>query len=417
MPSSPLDRPLSRLFSPAAPPDPSLNERIAALDAASPEQLATLATAEGNDAVRAAAIERLPYGECLRKLAGLDRLSTPSSELTAYAQQRLATLLDAQSISWRELRSDSENAEALLQITERCSDPACLEQAVASIADPQQIVRLVLEGGTLPLRQAAARRIDDHEDVHRLLKQLQGKDKSVYRILKDKRDAWRADVHKAEHIEQDIRTIYTSLEALHARPYDALFAPALEHFEARWRTFEGQAQPWARDRVRAAIDRCRAILDAHVQEEAQQAARLAEQSAREAAQHAARAEAEAKAAEAARERDEAAAQAAAQAEELRQAEEKARVEREAAHANALRQIAALMARAHGALRAGHTGPAAGLRRAIEEKLSAALPLPASLSRGLQELDAKLQAMKDWKDYAAAPKRAELIAEMEALAGS
>jgi Domain of Unknown Function (DUF349) len=418
MSSGPDNRPLTRLFRPGgAPPSPALAERIAALDGASPQQLAALAVAENEETVRAAAIERLPDGEHLRELAGLSRRSAPSAPCEALAQQRLATLIDAQKVSWASVCSDSESSSALLQVAERCSDPAVLEQAVGSIPDPRQIVQLVLEGGSLRVRQAAARRIGDHEDVHRLLKQLQGKDKSVYRILKDKRDAWRADVHKAEHVEQDIRTIYTSLEALYSKPYDALFAPALEHFEARWQTFEGRAQPWARDRVRAAIDRCRAILDAHLKEATQHAAKLAEQSAREAAQHLARAEAEARAAEAARERDLAAAQAAAQAEELRQAEEKERVEREAAHANALRQIAALMSRAHGALRAGHTGPAAGLRRAIEEKLSEDLALPPSLARGLQELDAKLQSMKDWKDYAAAPKRAELIAEMEALPGS
>ena len=36
---------------------------------------------------------------------------------------------------------------------------------------------------------------------------------------------------------------------------------------------------------------------------------------------------------------------------------------------------------------------------------------------MQELDAKLSALKEWKDYAVSPKRAELIGEMEALAGS
>ena len=101
------------------------------------------------------------------------------------------------------------------------------------------MVRLVVDGSSLRLRQLAAQRVDNREDLNHLLKQLQGKDKSVYRILKDKRDALRAEAQQAAHVEQDIRTIYTSLEALLARPYDALFAPALEHFEARWQTLRG----------------------------------------------------------------------------------------------------------------------------------------------------------------------------------
>ena len=417
MPSGPLNRPLSRLFRPASPLTPSMTERIATLDAASPEQLAAIAIADGEDAVRAAAIERLPDSAPLRDLAGLRHSPAPSPEFASIAQQRLATLIDTQAVSWTELSSASESASALLQVAELCSDPAPLEQAVAAIHDPHELARLVVDGGSLRLRQLAAQRVDSRDDLNHLLKQLQGKDKSVYRILKDKRDALRAEAQQAAHVEQDIRTIYTSLEALLARPYDALFAPALEHFEARWQTFEGQAQPWARERVRVAIERCREVLASHLREVEQHAARLAEQSARAAALQAAQEEAHAQAAEAARERSEAAALAAQEAEAVRQAEENARREREAAEALALRHIATLMARAHAALRAGHTGPAAGLRRAVDEKLAATPALPPPLARGLQELDAKLQALKEWKDYAVSPKRAELIAEMETLIGS
>ena len=298
-------------------------------------------------------------------------------------------------------------------VAERCSDAEPPEELVASISDPNEIERLVVEGSSLRLRQLAAQRVEGRDELNRLLKRLQGKDKSVYRILKDKRDALREEAHQASQADQDIRTICSSLEALLARPYDALFAPALEHFEARWRSIEGQAQPWARERVGAALTRCHAAQAEHLREIEQQAARLAEQSAREAA----RQEAAAQAAQLAREREEAAAQAAAAAEEVRRAEENARAEQAAAEAHALRQLSNLIARAHGALRAGHSGPAAGLRRAIEEKLTALPALPPPLARGLQELDAKLSALKEWKDYAVSPKRAELIGEMEALAGS
>ena len=417
MTSPPPNRPVSRLFRATPPLTPASTERIATLDTASPEQLAAIARADGEDVVRAAAIERLPYEESLRELAGLRPQASPSPECAALAQQRLAALIDEQAVPWDRCRADSENAIALLQVAELCSDPSHLEQAVASVEDPRQLSQLVLEGSSLRLRQLAAQRIEEREDLNRLLKQLQGKDKSVYRILKDKRDALRAEAQEAAHVEQDIRTIYTSLEALASRPYDALFPPALEHFEARWRHFEGQAQPWARDRVRAAIDRCRAILAEQLREAEEHAARLAEQSARHAALQRAREDAQAQAALALHEHSEAATRAAAEAEQVRQAEEQARAEQRAADALAFRQIATLMARAHGALRAGHTGPAAGLRRAIEEKLTAAPALPASLARGLQELDAKLNTLKEWKDYAVSPKRAELIAEMEALAGS
>src|SRR6202035_5026490 len=92
-------------------------------------------------------------------------------------------------------------------------------------------------------------------------------------------------------------------------------------------------------------------------------------------------------------------------------------EKQAAQEQLIRQIGGLMRMAHAALKEGGTQRAAGLRRAIEEKLPAAPALPIPLSRQLLQLDEKLNELKQWKDYAVAPKRLELIAEMEALIGS
>ena len=66
---------------------------------------------------------------------------------------------------------------------------------------------------------------------------------------------------------------------------------------------------------------------------------------------------------------------------------------------------------------GSTGRAAGLRRAIEEKLPAAPPLPPHLTTSLQLLDTRLTELKDWKSFSVAPKRVELMEEMESLVGA
>ena len=166
-----------------------------------------------------------------------------------------------------------------------------------------------------------------------------------------------------------------------------------------------------------AIERCRQVIDAHARQLAEHAAETARRAALEAAREAAAAHA----AEEARRREEAAALAAAssaaEAAALRAAEDKARAEKLAAEALALRQLGALIGKAHGALRDGHTAQAAGLRRAIEEKLQTAPAAPTYLTAQLQQLDVKLDELKGWKEHAVAPKRAELIAEMEALIGA
>jgi hypothetical protein len=100
-----------------------------------------------------------------------------------------------------------------------------------------------------------------------------------------------------------------------------------------------------------------------------------------------------------------------------EAEHRARAERRAAEDQAYRQVDGLIRRANGALAEGDTKRAAGIRRALDEKLTTAPILPPHLARHLQQLDDKLNELKQWKDYAVAPKRIELIEEMESLIGS
>ncbi len=61
---------------------------------------------------------------------------------------------------------------------------------------------------------------------------------------------------------------------------------------------------------------------------------------------------------------------------MREAEEKVQAERLAAEAAAVRRIGGLIGKVNSAIREGNTGRAAGLRRAIEEKLPTAPLVPA-----------------------------------------
>ena len=405
-----LVAPLSRLFrsSPIAP---------------SPQdQAAAPATALGNgDASRrAAAILELQDGEVLHKLAGLSGdASAPapaSLERTAQermAQKRMAQLLDAGAIDFGRLCETAENTSALLAIAGLSGNPAHLPQALALVDDPDKVATLVLEGSSSRIRQLAAQTIEDPAELKQLLKQLRGKDKSVYKIIKQKCDAMRAEEQRIAGIESDIDALGASLERHGHRIYDALYAPSLRQFEAQWKTLESQAKPEARERVRRGMEACREVIAAHERQLAEQAAAAAHQEALRAAQ----AQAAVLAAEEDRRRSETAAHAAADAAAAREAEEKARTEKLAAEALALRQLGALIGKANGALRDGNTGQASGLRRAIEEKLHTVPAVPAHLTSQVQQLDAKLNEFKEWKEHAVAPKRAELIQEMEALIGS
>ncbi len=408
-----------QLFRATAPPSASLAEQVAALATATAEQLAAIAGGEGEPGLREAAIALLPDGATLRWLAGLDGAAPAGAQFQALARRRLAALVDAGSLELDSLNQHATDPIAVLAVADSCSDPARLEQALAAVQDPLIIERLVLEGDSLRLRQLAAERVEGREELNRLLKQLQGKDKSVYRILKDKRDALRAEAKQASQLDAEIRTVCVTLESLASHPHDPMFEHGYELFAARWRALESQAQPWIRERTLAALGRCREFVEQLRQRRSEQAELAAQQAAREDERRAARAAAEVQALDANRMREEQAAQAAIEAASARAAEEQARAARVEAETRALGQVAKLLTRAHGALRAGRSGPAAGIRRALEERLAApgAPALPPGLARSLQELDAQLGTLRAWKDYAVTPKRTELVAAMEALVGS
>ena len=280
-------------------------------------------------------------------------------------------------------------------------------RAAIAASDHHAISRLVLDGTSTKIRQAAAEGIEDPELIRKLIKHARGgNDKSVYKILTRKRDALNAQERELEQLNAEIGAVSAALERHSHRAYDPLFTPALDQLENRWKAVASRATPEVVHSTQRSIDRAREVVSHYLRDVATRAARelVAENEAA-----------------ADREKREQEAQAAALAAEQRAREleerRKAEAEKREAHAQALKQIGGLLRKAHGALASGSSRTAAGMRRAIEEKLSTAPPLPPHLANQLKQLDAKLQELQDWKSFSVAPKRADLIERMESLIGA
>jgi hypothetical protein len=412
----------SRFFRKQPPPLPTLKERIAVINAGSDDVIIATAFGADEEALRVAAICKLPDGDALRKLAGFSTAADSASfafptAVERAAQSRVAQLIDEGAIDFVGFCGGVKNPSVMFSVAALCKDTHRLPQALASIGDPAKIARLVVEGPSSRLRQLAAETVEDPAQLRQLLKQVRSKDKSVYKILKQKCDVLNAESRKASEIASEVSALCASLERHGHRTYDSLYTSTFEHLNSQWSALTTQSPDDMAQRASQAIDRCRDVIAAHLQQVAQQADQDAAQQAaqqmardtRERAQQAAQDAASAQADAEAHARKEAAA--------IREAEARMRAEKRAEEEQLLRLIGALIGRANGALSDGNTQRAAGMRRAIEEKLSAAPVLPPYLSRHLQQLDDKLSELKQWKDYAVAPKRIELIDEMETLIGS
>jgi hypothetical protein len=377
----------ARIFDKAPPSPPTLQERISMLHAGSADVVLEAALHADDESLRIA------------------------------ARTRTAQLIDEGVIDFSAFCDQTQNGPTMFAVAALCKNTGRLPEALDLIRDPAQLARLVVEGPSSRLRQLAAERVHDPDQLRQLLQQVRNKDKSVYKILKQKCDALNAEERKAQAIKNEIELLCASLERHVKRTYDSFYTSAFEHLRTRWHSLSAQPAADVEQRAKQAIESCQEIIEAHQRQAARQAAEEAALKAARELQQREQAAAEAAAEAAAATRAEAEARLREEAALLREAEEKERAEKRAAQEQLLRQIGGLLRMANAALKDGGTQRAAGLRRAIEEKLPAAPALPISLSRQLQVLDEKLNELKQWKDYAVAPKRLELIAEMEALIGS
>jgi hypothetical protein len=229
-----LARPLSRLFGAAPDVSPAASDAIAALDSAPPQQLAAAAIEGGDETLRAAAIGKLVDGESLRMLAGLSD-GTPSgvsASLERAAQERLAQLIDEGGLEFETLRAAPVNVCALLAVAGYSSDPGRLPQVLASMDDVQRRA-LVLSGPSSRIRQLAAQSLSDPAELRQLLKQLHGKDKNVYKIIREKCDALNAAEQTIDKARSEAIRACESLERHAHRIYEAVYEPTLRHFHTR----------------------------------------------------------------------------------------------------------------------------------------------------------------------------------------
>jgi len=86
-------------------------------------------------------------------------------------------------------------------------------------------------------------------------------------------------------------------------------------------------------------------------------------------------------------------------------------------ANQLRHLNALIGKANGALKDGQSNQAASIRRSLEKKYLELERVPPAVTAQIEQLDAALDKLLDWKQYAVEPKQQQMIDSMQALVTS
>ena len=295
------------------------------------------------------------------------------------------------------------------------AEEARLDASLAG-ADEAALAQFVVHGGTTRIRQRAAAAIADPERIRELIRATRGsKDNAVYRILTAKRDARLQSERAAAQVQAELATLAAAVNR-HARlPYDPLYEATVIEHERRWQALAPQAAAALQAAVSGDLAAARHVIDAHraglaaaarrQQDAAEAAARERELTELAAAERAAAAVERA---------------AAADAETARLAAERAAQDAAAqAEAESVREVIGLLRQTQAALDRGGSARAARLRAALVTQLAGTpeAALPAWFARQLERVDEQLARLKDWHDYTAGPKRAELIERMRSLVGA
>ena len=284
-------------------------------------------------------------------------------------------------------------------------EEAAVARAIAE-ADANAIGRWVLGGSSTHIRQLAAQAVTDPDQLRELVRLTRGKDKNAHRILTTKRDALLAEERAARQLRSEIDAAAAAIAKHIERPCDASYAATLARLEARWQSVAPHASAEVQQDVATHVARAHEVIEQHRREVEAEAER--QRSASIAAEEARRQRAL---------QQEATAAAAAERtlqEEAERASERARREAEDAE---VRRLIGLLRQAQAALEHGGTARATRLRDAIKAALPGAPTLPAWFERKLQDLDARIEELKDWKTFTVVPKRAELVQRMQGLVGA
>ena len=256
----------------------TLEQRLAELPTLSTEALTLIIEGDDPESLRIAAVAHLVDSPVLTALA----VANDSLKLQQAAKIRIASLIDDGSIVVDEFSRRDMDSLVQLSIVGFCEKPDVLTQVLSTHTDEAFLYQIAIEGVPARLRELAAAKIEDANQLKQLLKDTRGKDKLVYKIVKDKCDQLRDQEKQAEQIQADIGDLCERLEAHSKRPFDKQFLGRATRMIAAWADLESASSEPLKSQSQLAIALCQQTIETHELELATVAATKATNEAAEA---------------------------------------------------------------------------------------------------------------------------------------
>ena len=256
----------------------TLEQRMAELSSLSMEALTLLIQSEEGESLRIAAVAYLSESPVLNALA----VTNEAPKLQQAAKLRMASLIDDGSITFDEFIQRDIDGLTQLSIVGFCESTDILTQLLNTHTDADFLYQVAIAGSPARVRELAAAKIEDANQLKQLLKDTRGKDKLVYKIVKDKCDQLRDQEKQAEQIQADIGDLCERLEAHSKRPFDKQFVGRATRMIAAWADLESASSEPLKSQSQLAIALCQQTIETHELELATVAATKATNEAAEA---------------------------------------------------------------------------------------------------------------------------------------
>ena len=237
----------------------TLEQRMAELPSLSMDALTLVIQGDEAESLRIAAIAYVLDGPVLTGLAVADN----SLKLQQAAKLRIASLIDDGSIKLNEFIQRDIDGLTQLSIVGFCASADILTQLLNTHTDAEFLYQVAIEGVPARVRELAAAKIEDASQLKRLLKDTRGKDKLVYKIVKDKCDQLRDQEKNAEQIQTDIVDLCERLVAHSKRPFDKQFMGRATRMMAAWADLESASSEPLKSQAQQAIALSQQTIDAH----------------------------------------------------------------------------------------------------------------------------------------------------------
>ncbi|RTE65508.1 DUF349 domain-containing protein [Amphritea opalescens] len=235
------------------------------------EVLARLARQDQSVDVRLAAVEKIAAPDLLSDILAHDE----DPDIRRSVAKRICEIILDPGYTYsqqHECISCLQDENMLAHIALNSENSKLQQQAIQRINDQHSLISVIVNGNCTQLRQLAAEKLESSELLEQAAKAIRGRDKTVYRIIRNKQQQQQEQARQQEQLLLRKEELLCSLEQLSRTAYFPLYSAKLEALSLQWKALTDAHDASMDQRYKDLVECCQSTLRAEqIKNEQQQA--------------------------------------------------------------------------------------------------------------------------------------------------